>query len=81
MEETLEKAVRQELKIRKDDSIRDNKRKNTWNSESADFGPQKKQFKDYKNNKLEFKSGGARDVKNNFYANKNNRNNEKKGLP
>lgn len=29
MEEALEKAIRQEHKIRKDDSIRDNKRKTT----------------------------------------------------
>ena len=62
MEEALEKVVQQEHKIRKDDSIRDNKRKITWNSEGADFGLQKKKFKDYKNNKPEFKSGGARDM-------------------
>ena len=30
MEEALEKVVRQEHKIRKDNSIRDNKRKTTW---------------------------------------------------
>ena len=54
MEEALEKAVRQEHKIKKDDSIWDNKRKTTWNSEGADFEPQKKQFKDYKYNKLEY---------------------------
>ena len=39
MEETLKKVVREEYKIRKDDSIRDNKRKTTWNSEGVDFGP------------------------------------------
>ena len=34
IEEALEKAVWQEHKIRKDDSIRDNKRKTTWNKEN-----------------------------------------------
>ena len=76
MEETLEKAVRQELKIKKDDSIRDNKRKNTWNSERGDRGSQKKPFKEFK--KTEFTRGGTR---NNSYDNRNNKNNEKKGPP
>ena len=52
MEETLEKVVCQELKIKKDDSIRDNKTKNTWNSERSDRGSQKKPFKEFK--KLKF---------------------------
>ena len=78
MEETLEKVVRQEHKIRKDDSIRDKKMKTTQNLEDVDYRPQKKKLKDFKNNKPKFKSGGARDVKNIFYANKNNRNNEKR---
>lgn len=81
MEGTLEKIVRQELKIRKDDSIQDNNIKNTWNLEGADNGPQKKPFKNFKNNKHEFKNDGAREVKNNSYENKNNRNNENKGPP
>ena len=79
MEEALEKVVRQEHKIRKDDSIRDNKRKTTWNLEGADFGPQKKQFKDYKYSKPEYKGNGIKDVKSNYNTNKNNKNNEKKG--
>ena len=32
MEEALEKAVRQEHKLKNDESIRDNKRKTNWNS-------------------------------------------------
>ena len=81
MEEAVENIFWQEHKIRKDDSILDNKRKTTWNSNGVDFGPQKKQFKDYKNNKPELKSNGAKDAKSNYYTNKNNRNNEKRGPP
>ena len=53
-------------------------RKTTWNSEGADFGPQKRQFKDFNYRKPESKGNGIKDTKNNFNANKNNKNNEKK---
>ena len=43
MEEALEKVVRQEYKIKKDDSIRENKRKTNWNAKGADSGFQKRQ--------------------------------------
>ena len=79
MEETLEKTIRQEIKIKKDDSIRDNKRKNTWNLERGDRGSQKKPFKEFK--KTEFSSSETREVKNTSHDNKNNKNNEKKGPP
>ena len=60
MEETLKKVVRQELKIKKDDSIKDNKRKNTWNSERGDRGSQKKPFKEFKKTKFSMvKTGKA----------------------
>ena len=42
--EALDKVVRQEYKIKKDDSIRDNKRKTKWNTEAEDTGSQIKQF-------------------------------------
>ena len=63
MEEALEKAIWQEHKIRKDDSNRDNKRNTTQNSEGIDFGPQKRQFKDFKYSKPESKGNGVKDVK------------------
>ena len=81
MEEALEKAVRQEHKVKKDDSIRDSKRKTNWNSEGAESGPPRKQFKDFKNNKPENKSSRTRDNQGNFHINKNDKNNEKRGPP
>ena len=79
MEEALEKVVRQEHTVKKDDSIRDNKRKTIWNSEGAKSGPPRKQFRDYKNNKFENKNIGTRDNKGSVYVNKSDRNNEKRG--
>lgn len=81
MEEALEKAVRQEHKVKKDDSIRDNKRKTNWNSEGVESGPPRKQFKDFKNNKPENRSSGTRDNQGNSHINKNEKNNEKRGPP
>jgi hypothetical protein len=81
MEEALEKVVRQEHKVKKDDSIRDNKRKTIWNSESVESGPPRKQFRDFKNNKPEKKSIGTRDIQENFHVSKSDRNNERRGPP
>ena len=78
MEETLEKVVHQELKVKKDDSIRDNKRKNTWNLEK-DRVLQKKPFKEFKKTKIPI--GGTKEVRNNPYENKSGKSNEKKGPP
>ena len=81
MEEALEKVVRQEYKIKKDDSIRENKRKTNWNAKGADSGFQKRQYKDFKYNKPESKGNGVKDVKSNFSTSKNNKSNERKGQP
>ncbi len=79
MEEALEKVVRQEHKVKKDDSIRDNKRKTNWNSEDVESGPPRKQFRDFKNNKPENKSNGTRSTQGNFHVSKGDRNNEGRG--
>ena len=81
MEEALEKVVRQEYKIKMDDSIWDNKRKTNWNREGADTGSEKKQFKDFRYSKPDSKGNGVKDVKSNFSTSKNNKSNEKKGPP
>ena len=81
MEEALEKVFWQEHKVKKDDSIRDNKRKTNWNLEGAEYGPPRKQFRDFKNNKPENKSRGDRDIQGNYHVNKSDRNNEKRGPP
>lgn len=81
MEEALERVIRQEHKVERDDSIRDNKRKANWSANGSDLGTRKRSFKNFKPNKKEYKGNNGKEIKGNSNNGFGNKGSERKGLP